>query len=246
MFFICSLTSAFVSTYYFTKRFYPSTIDHLQILTAWYSLKTYCFFEGLITKITLPFRLIFRKNVFSSEPKCIVFINSEGKEIVRHSETEFKKLCLANTLKKDMDYAFIIYEFSSLNEGEEKNDKYEKYMLFFDEHTNVTNNFKINSNMKLLGITVKIKIEEEYYKVSMNFGKDNYYIVGNKILSRSFLNWFLKNTLVGAENVPYITEKTNYFVSFIDQKMKCIELKENQYLQINAEDYNICEEVIMQ
>jgi len=240
MFFLVSVltffaTSTLVATsYYFKKN--SNKVEQLKIKVAWYGLKTYCFLDSLLTQFSRPFRQL--QKYSSVEPECIIFVRKNGDEIVRHTETAFRQM--RSTLIKGMDYDFIVYEFAG-----NKEDKYEKYVLFFDEHTKVSNNFKVNSTMKLLGLSVKIQInEEDYYKISLSYGRDNYFIVGNKLLGPAFLNWFFKGAATTIKNnekySPYIQEDTKYTVSFIDQKMLCIELSEKQYIVINEEGYTIC------
>jgi hypothetical protein len=233
--------AAAITTVYITKRKYPEQVKQFQIKAAWYSLKTYCFLEQTAIRLTKPIRLLFRK-VIAIEPKCIVFINAEGNEIVRHTETEFKQL---NKLQKGLDYTFILYEFA-LEEEEEDSDgikelknKYARHMLLFDDHLKVTNNFKISSDkVKLLGIQLKFRLLGEKYNIKFNFGDDNYYIVGNKLFTRPYLNWLLKRT----NSLVNLSEDTHYSISFIDHKMQCIELTHTQYIVIEEEGYRIMQD----
>ena len=232
---------------YITKRKYPEQVKQFQIKAAWYSLKMYCFLEQTAIRLTKPIRLLFRK-VIAIEPKCIVFINAEGNEIVRHTETEFKQL---NKLQKGLDYTFILYEFA-LNEEEEDGDgiqelknKYARHMLLFDDHLKVTNNFKISSDkVKLLGIQLKFRLLGEKYNIKFNFGDDNYYIVGNKLFTRPYLNWLLKrtNSLKNDNSNFILSEDTHYSISFIDHKMQCIELTHTHFILIEEEGYRIIKE----
>jgi hypothetical protein len=242
MFFIYGISSI-IAAYYFTNQFYPSKMKQLKMKAAWYSIKTYCYCEE---KVFVPLRLFINSVSLRplASPKCIVFINANGEEMAKHTEEEFKIICLDKTIKKGIDYDFIIYKV--LPKDEEMLIKYDEYKLLFDDHLNVTKTFKSNTNIKFLGLTLKINLDNENYKVPINFGRDNYYSVGNKVLGRSFINWFFKDARVelGDPNyVPYINVDTKYSISFIDQTMKCIELHENQCIRINEKDYSIiCEE----
>lgn len=242
--------AAAVTTLYITKWKYPEEVKQFQIKAAWYSLKTYCFLEQTAIRLTKPIKLLFRKAI-AIEPKCIVFINAEGNEIVRHTETEFKQLFLKNNrLQKGLDYTFILYEFA-LNEEEDKEggnwSKYARHMLLFDDHLKVSNNFKISSDkVKLLGIQLKIRLlrvnnVQEKYNIKFNFGDDNYYIVGNKLFTRPYLNWLLKrtNSLKNDNSNFNLSEDMHYSISFIDHKMQCIELTNTQYILIEEEGYKI-------
>ena len=231
--------AAVTAAVYITKRKYPEEVKQFQIKAVWYSLKTYCFLEQTAIRLTKPIRLLFRKAI-AIEPKCIIFINAEGNEIVRHTETEFNQL---NKLQKGLDYTFILYEFALEEEEEDKGDgiscKYARHMLLFDDHLKVSNNFKISSDkVKLLGIQLKFRLLGEKYNIKFNFGDDNYYIVGNKLFSRPYLNWLLKRT----NSLINLSEDMHYSISFIDHKMQCIELTNRQYILIEEEGYRIIEE----
>ena len=236
-------TATAVGAYYISYHFFPAKTQQIHIKMAWHGIKTYCFLEEFFISVARPFRLLLNKSSAAIEPECIVFINAEGTEIVRHTETDFNKLCLEQTIIKDFDYDTILYEFSDTDEKS----KYEKHMLFFDNHQHVKNNFKINTKIRFLGVSVKIQVKEETYKININF-KDNYAIVGNKMLGRTFLLWFLRGVVTkeGAneeiENVisAIKEDKAPYRVSFIDHRMKCVELNEKQYVRIDADDYTIC------
>jgi hypothetical protein len=231
--------AAAITTIYITKRKYPEQVKQFQIKAAWYSLKTYCFLEQTAIRLTKPIKLLF-KSAIAIEPKCIVFINAEGNEIVRHTETEFKQL---NKLQKGLDYTFILYEFALEEEEDGSGDgiqelknKYARHMLLFDDHLKVSNNFKISSDkVKLLGIQLKIRLLGEKYNIKFNFGDDNYYIVGNKLFTRPYLNWLLKRT----NSLINLSEDMHYSISFIDHKMQCIELTNTQYILIEEEGYKI-------
>jgi hypothetical protein len=245
LFLVSAITSSFIAaSYYFTKMTTETNFDYLKFKVAWYGIKTYCFFETILTQISRPLKQLLHSSN-NIEPECILFVRNNGDEIVRHTETAFRQM--RSLLIKGMDYDFIIYEFAG-----EKGEKYDKYLLFFDDHMKVSNNFKLNSTMKLLGVSVKIRISDEaYYKVSLNYGRDNYFIVGNKLLGRSFLNWFFKGASMTVKKTEdgaaeecnlFLDAETKYFVSFIDQKMQCIELTDKQYIVINEEGYTICKE----
>ena len=232
--------AAVTAAVYITKRKYPEEVKQFQIKAVWYSLKTYCFLEQTAIRLTKPIRLLFRKAI-AIEPKCIIFINADGNEIVRHTETEFKKL---NKLQKGLDYTFILYEFALNEEGEELKNKYARHMLLFDDHLKVSNNFKISSDkVKLLGIQLKFRLFsvntlQEKYNIKFNFGDDNYYIVGNKLFTRPYLNWLLKRT----NSLINLSEDMHYSVSFIDHKMQYIELTNTQYIVMEEEGYRIMQD----
>lgn len=240
--FLGAAAAAVTAAVYITKRKYPEQVKQFQIKTAWYSLKTYCFLEQTAIRLTKPIRLLFIKAI-AIEPKCIVFINAEGNEIVRHTETEFKQL---NVLQKGLDYTFILYEFDLEEEEEDgvgedvsNSCKYARHMLLFDDHLKVSNNFKISSDkVKLLGIQLKFRLLGEKYNIKFNFGDDNYYIVGNKLFTRPYLNWLLKRT----NSLITLSEDMHYSISFIDHKMQCIELTNTQYILIEEEGYRIMQE----
>lgn len=238
------------ASYFIAKKNYPVEVRSYEITALWYGIKVFCIGERIFEKVVAPFRILFRKNTLL-EPNCIAFINENGDELVRHTETEFKKLLLNKdtSLQKGVDYAFILYEFDASTEEKKKEEeedipnKYERHMLLFDDHLKVSNNFKINSTFKLFVVNLKVHIEEinEKYNIKFNFGNDNYFIVGNKLFTRSYLNWLLKhtNTNIAYNNKFNLTENTLYSVCFIDQTMKCVELNNKEHIVIEEETYTI-------
>jgi len=228
--------------YYYTKKKYPSQIQNFETKVAWYSLKTYCVIEENVNKLLNKY-----KSTQTQKPKqnYIVLVNKEGKEIVRHTELEFK--IIRKDLKKGLDYEFIVYEMNSDDDDEKLNKKYHKNILLFEDHHSVSiENLKINKKVYFLSIYLKI-FTDDNYNIKFNFGNDNYYIVGNKLFNRSYLNWFLNNkhdnimTKYPYKNNFQIKEDTKYSIILIDQTIKCIEMNSKQYIKIEDDRYVICD-----
>jgi len=233
--------------YYITKKKYPLEMRNFETKVAWYSLKTYCAIEETFKKYNKPLKK-------QEEQNYITLINKEGEKIVRHTEPEFK--LIQKDLKKGLDYEFIVYELhpASNNNNDEKvknNKKYDKNILLFEDHENFSSeNIKINNKVHFLSIFLKI-FTDDYYNIKFNFGNDNYYIVGNKLFKRSYLNWFLFNKhddIVmkypyknNNNNKFHIKEDTKYSIILIDQNIKCIEINNKQYIKIEHDKYVICD-----
>ena len=234
--------------YYITKKKYPVEVQTFETKVAWYGLKSYCAIEETFNKLKIY------KPLKKQEQNYITLINKEGKEVVRHTEPEFK--LIQKDLKKGLDYEFIVYELHSAsnNNNDEKvnsNKKYDKNILLFEDHEKVSiENIKINNKVHFLSIFLKI-FTDDYYNIKFNFGNDNYYIVGNKLFKRSYLNWFLfnKHDNINSMKYPYINnnnnkfhikEDTKYSIILIDQNIKCIEINNKQYIKIEDDKYVIC------
>ena len=242
LFYASALASVSAIGYYITKKKYPLEVQTFKTKVAWYLLKSYCTIEEMFKKYNKPLKKQQEQNYIN----YIRLINKEGKEIVRHTEPEFK--LIQKDLKKGLDYEFIVYELHA----DEKVKKYEKNILLFEDHEKVSiENLKINNKVHFLSIFLKI-FTDDYYNIKFNFGNDNYYIVGNALFKRSYLNWFLfnKHDNINSMKYPYINnnnnkfhikEDTKYSIILIDQNIKCIELNNKQYIQIEDDKYVICD-----
>jgi hypothetical protein len=244
---LLTYASAFASVsafgYYITKKKYPLEVQTFETKVAWYSLKTYCAIEETFNKLKIY------KPLKKQVENYITLINKEGKEIVRHTEPEFK--LIQKDLKKGLDYEFIVYELHA-DEKVNSNKKYDKNILLFEDHEKVSSeNIKINNKVHFLSIFLKI-FTDDYYNIKFNFGNDNYYIVGNKLFKRSYLNWFVfnKHDNINSMKYPYINnnnnkfhikEDTKYSIILIDQNIKCIEINNKQYIKIEDDKYVICD-----
>jgi hypothetical protein len=241
---LLTYASAFASVtafgYYITKKKYPLEVRTFETKVAWYSLKSYCAIEETFNKYNKPLK--------KQEQNYITLINKEGKEIVRHTEPEFK--LIQKDLKKGLDYEFIVYELHA-DEKVKNNKKYDKNILLFEDHENISSeNIKINNKVHFLSIFLKI-FTDDYYNIKFNFGNDNYYIVGNKLFKRSYLNWFLFNKkddivmkypyINNNNNKFHIKEDAKYSIILIDQNIKCIEINNKQYIKIEDDKYVICD-----
>jgi hypothetical protein len=249
-----STTGAFA--YYITKKKYSIKVQHFETKVAWYGLKTYCIIEDKVNLLLNKY-----KSFQPEKPKqnYIALINNEGKEIIRHTESEFQ--IIKKDLKKGLDYELIVYEVNINNNNNNNDDekvksnksnksKYEKNILLFEDHHKVclSENLKINNKVHFLSIYLKI-FTDDSYNIKLNFGNDNYYLVGNKLFNRVYLNWFLNNKhddiimkypFKNKNNKFQIKEDTKYSIILIDQNIKCIEMNNKQYIMIKDNEYVIC------
>ena len=190
MFWYFTLLSS-IATFFIARKKFSKELEEFQVVSAWYAMKTYCLVEIVVQTIFAPLRQLIITYTSPLERSCIIFINHEGKEIVRHTDTEFK--LLQEQLKQKMDYELIVYEFEVEEEPSESVHRHKKCMLLFDDHMKVSDNFKINSKVKFIGIQLKIFSKNDYYNVTLGLGENNYYITGNKLFTPVFLNWYLND-----------------------------------------------------
>ena len=84
-------------------------------------------------------------------------------------------------------------------------------------------------------IQIKVNDSAEY---SIDLGRNQYMIIGNIVLDRPFLKWYLNtyyNTILAAED--------KYIITFIDHNMNYIHLPEYCYLLIKNKNYVIVNEI---
>jgi hypothetical protein len=152
------------------------------------------------------------------EPSDILFIKN-GKIIDR---TSFMYINESKT-KCDM----ILYEWVMPDEN-----KYDCAILRFNTSSEVSDNFKM-SKVNLLAVQITIKQENKKDTIhSIDFQKDNYYIVNNILFDHIFITYWCNNKL----NVYNIT---NYEVSFLDNNMSLHTLKMNEYILIGENDFEV-------
>ena len=98
----------------------------------------------------------------------------------------------------------------------------------------ISDNF-VKSNISLLGTTVKI-MENGYLVLSkeIDFGKDNYYIVGNILFDRQFVKYWLCRY-----HGIQVTDTQSYEISFFDNKIRPHLLYEPSYIEVCNDCFNI-------
>ena len=87
---------------------------------------------------------------------------------------------------------------------------------------------------KIKFLAIEITLAEGAVMYSIDFKKDNYYMVGNIILDRTFCQWWLYKTY----NIT-LKENDHYEVSFIDHNIKEVSIKDNEGVLIKEDDYII-------
>ena len=123
-------------------------------------------------------------------------------------------------------------------------------LLLIENHEKFSfENLKLNNKVNFLSIYLKI-LTDDNYNIKLNFGNDNYYMVGNKLFNQNYLNWFLNNKhddiimkypYKNKNNKFQLKEDSKYSIILIDQNIKCIHLNNKQYIQIEDDGYVICD-----
>tara|TARA_B100001769_G_scaffold271658_2_gene264811 strand:+ start:384 stop:797 length:414 start_codon:yes stop_codon:yes gene_type:complete len=113
----------------------------------------------------------------------------------------------------------------------EDNNKYDNYVLKFDNIYNVNDKFK-TSKISFLAVEICIKrnnIEEIH---AIDFKRNNYYITNNILFDTEFVMYWCINVLK-------INFDNNYEVSFFDNNMNHNIIKNTQYIKILENDFEV-------
>ena len=131
----------------------------------------------------------------------------------------------------DKDYDYLIYkEYYNNNENENENEN-DKILMFLTDNIK---NIKINlepCNFEF--IMVVIKSNNQSYNISkiLKNNNHNYYVNGNKLFTRDFINWIalyhLKITLDNPE------------ILIMDKSIKEIKLNPSQFILLHKDKYEI-------
>lgn len=157
-------------------------------------------------------------NFPDEEPIDILFIEN-GKIIDRTS------YMYVNDSKTKAD--MVLYEWTMPDDN-----KYDHAILRFNSVSEVSDNFKM-SKVNLLAVQITIKEENRNDTIhSIDFQKDNYYIVNNILFDQIFIKYWCNEKL-------NIDDVTNYEVSFLDNNMTLNTLKTNEYIIIGQNDFEV-------
>lgn len=166
--------------------------------------------------------LTFLKLMFLKRNDIIFVLN--GKEI-----GEFNKVSFNNDTIMPLNYDFIVYKKK------------------IDEITNIIIKEKIESLRDIIKTNECVKVSKvklynpililkdgSKYLLNKTFVKENYFIVGNKLLDKKFIKWWLYKSFKKELN-----EEDSYKISSYDMNMDYIEINEKEYILINEKDYTI-------
>jgi len=157
-------------------------------------------------------------NFGDEEPEDVSFIK-DGKTI--------NKIAYMYVNDSNTESDMILYEWTMPEES-----KYEHAVMRFNSKSEVSDNFKM-SNVSFLATELLIKNSDKSEdKYSIDFKKDNYYIVNNVLFDRIFVTYWCKQKL-------NIDLKGDYEITFLDNDMAHNTIKSNQYIIINSDDYDV-------
>jgi len=89
----------------------------------------------------------------------------------------------------------------------------------------------ILSNIKLLDI--KISYNNKQYSIDFST-EDNYYIVGNVLLDRTFIKWYLNKY-----HSILLSDNEEYTCNILDNNVNFIQIDSSAYIVIGLDDYSI-------
>jgi len=96
------------------------------------------------------------------------------------------------------------------------------------------------SNIKILSVVCKINNDE--FDIVLNDNKNNYCLVGN-VIDKEFIFYYIKNILNKDINIDDFEnsklENFNYIINLIDDNINEVELRDNEYLLILKDSYEI-------
>jgi hypothetical protein len=127
-------------------------------------------------------------------------------------------------------YDFVLHEIPAA-----KNDYlYDKYILRYEDHNNVKQiEYSAENDFNLF--TVQIILNENINDIiRFNVGKNHFFINGNRLFDRKFVQWYLNVY----HDIQLNTADT-YIVTFIDHNMNYIVLDEHDYIVIKQNKYDI-------
>ena len=208
-----STLSSLLFAFLITRQWFEPEYETFKYLIGWYGLKAY-------TKINKYVKKIYKiKNYFYGTPDSIVDIHfiSNGEEVLKISNND-SDLCKINT------YDFIFYE---LDKEDEPN-----YMVVTDK---ISKELAVNvedvekSNVRFLAPQLMIG---DYSPILMEFTQ-NIYLVGNKLFSRPFINWYMKSVK------DYLVEDEEYSIRFFDNKMDFIQITSEECIILGKDTYEI-------
>lgn len=88
----------------------------------------------------------------------------------------------------------------------------------------------ISSNIKF--IDIRVLYNDSNYVI--DFGKDNYYIVGNVLFDRSFIKWYLN-----MYHSVFIDDDEDYICHILDDNVNFIQIDSSSYVVIEKDKYTI-------
>ena len=229
-------------TLYFAKTvmdyIYPGQVRMIALKIGWKTM-------DLCSKIEIYAANFYNRYVptlITSKPQAMIKFICDGDEIENYTLTDFfKKKRGLNNINYDsinydsINYDFILHEVPILIK--DKYTKYDNYVVRYENMRDVINvEFSSLKCFELNMIQMTVNGSAEY---TIDLGRNQYMISGNKLFDRKFLKWYLNSNY----NIVLETED-KYIVTFIDQNMNYITLTECNALLIKNNNYDIITETI--
>jgi len=152
------------------------------------------------------------------KPEAILKIIYNGEEIANYKINDFlNKKCY-------ITYDFILYSIPVENE------KYDNYVLRYESIEDI---LEVEyTSLKCIELTDLHIIINETEKYTFDFGRDQYFINGNVLFDRKFLQWYLK-----VHHNVQLERDDDYRVIFRDNENKFIRLPDYCYILIKKNNY---------
>jgi hypothetical protein len=131
------------------------------------------------------------------------------------------------------DYQFILYFLKV-----ENNEKFDYNVIRFNKHIDLLK-YKYNneiikpSRLNFLGLQFK-NDNINGYPISINFGRNNFFMDKNILLDRHFVIYYLNTT----HNIK-LNDNDEYNITFIDKEMNIITITEHHRIEVKNNNYEI-------
>jgi hypothetical protein len=227
---ITSGVIALFATHKYFEYAYPIKTVEFDNYVKWQTLKTFTVTEMATRRLRKYATIKILSPLKSFLPSCI-----ESKRIILIRNGHLESYLTPTDIPKEkntLEHDMIIYKHETLP----SNEKYDYDMLRFKDVLNISETFE-PSSVKFLAIQVKIEGKEP---ISLDFGRNNFYIKGNILFDRPFMEWVLSEK--SCITTKYILkDEESYEVEFINHKMNCDRITSGQCVIINEDDYIIAE-----
>ena len=210
---ICNTVFIFLISKKICDFIFPTQMNHIYIHAGLYGLRTYASAYLFCQKLKISINKLLTKTT------VIITCIKNGDEVKVYNLSQFK-LNIGDI--KNNNYDLVLYKEPTKN--------YDTYnVLRLYETQLIGNGVEYNiSNIKFMDI--KIIFNREKYNV--DFSLDNFYINGNIILDRVFIQWYLKR-YYGIT----IQDADHYTCHIMDHDINFIKLTPDNYILIEENGY---------
>lgn len=210
------ITNSVLSNVYdITVEYFPSS-EYYLLNAIWLLTKIYTKCQRRSANIYA----FIEQNIIGKPDQVVTFIKN-GYVINKSSIGSFKKC-------KHLVYDMVLHEVYDTSED------FKTCVIRHKTVETISDNF-VKSNISLLGTTVKIMEQgSAVLSKEIEFGKDNYYIVGNVLFDRAFVKYWLCRY-----HGIQITDSQTYEISFLDNKITPHLLHEPSCIEVCSDCFNI-------